>query len=226
MYDVVLFDMDGVILEDRGTHPDVYRRAARDALAEFGVTAPPEDAAATLGATRYDDSMADACAELGIDRDEFWAARERYASRRTNERIRTGDRGIFDDVDAVSSLAETARIGLVSNNRQATVDFAAKRVVTAPVDVAIGRAPTLADYRRRKPEPDFIEAALAALGVDDALYVGDRSTDVIAAERAGIDTAFLRRPHNGCETLDREPSLVLDSLRELPRIDRSYSDGS
>lgn len=228
MYDTVLFDMDGILLEGRGTHPEVYRRAARDALAELGLVDPPETAATTLGAVRYDESMADVCADLGVDRDDFWAARERHASRRTNERIRTGDRGVFDDVDALADLSDGTRLGLVSNNRQATVDFVAERVVAEETfEVAIGRAPTIADYNRRKPEPEFIETGLETMTVDDALYVGDRETDVIAAERAGIDAALVQRSHNAVGTVDREPALVLESLYDLSEGRRpDYADGS
>lgn len=216
MYDVILFDMDGVVLEGPGTHPKVYRQAARDALAELGIEDPSTTAAETLGEVRYSESMAEVCADLEIDRDDFWAARERYASRRTNDRIRTGDRSVFDDVDVLADLADDTRLGLVSNNRQATVDFVADWVVDEDTfEVAIGRAPTLADYGRRKPEPDFLERGLETMDVDDALYVGDRETDLIAAECVGIDAAFVQRPHNTVDVLDREPGLVLDSLYEL-----------
>lgn len=220
MTDAILFDMDGVFLVGAGTDPAVYRAAAVDALADCGIEDPPPDVVETLGAIRYAAEMDETCAALGVDRDEWWAARERHASRRTNRRVRSGDRAVYDDVDAVELLPADVPVALVSNNRQATASFVADHLFGDRVAVAVGREPTIEGYRRRKPEPDLLEAALASLDVTDGLYVGDREKDLIAAERAGLRGVFLRRPHNRDVSLRVEPSHELDSLRELPELVR------
>jgi len=51
-----------------------------------------------------------------------------------------------------------------------------------------------------------------------ALYVGDRETDLVAANEVGADGAFLRRSHNRDATLDREPAYEIESLTAL--VDR------
>jgi HAD superfamily hydrolase (TIGR01549 family) len=48
---------------------------------------------------------------------------------------------------------------------------------------------TSADVEQTKPEPDLVLAALAKLGTDDAIMVGDTPWDVEAARGAGISTA-------------------------------------
>lgn len=215
MADSLLLDMDGVLLVGKGTDPAVYREAADLALSDLGVVDPPTDVVETLGRPPYDEETAAACDRLGVPTDAFWAARERYASRLTNRRVRSGERAVYDDVDAVRAIATELPVGVASNNRRATVAFVADHLFDGDLAVAVGREPTLSDYRtRRKPEPDIVRRALPALP-DDPLYVGDRQKDVVAARRAGIDVAFVRRPHNRDVRLDPEPDLVIEDLGDL-----------
>jgi len=50
--------------------------------------------------------------------------------------------------------------------------------------------------------------------------VGDDESDVVAAHRAGIDSAFIRRPHRRDADLDVEPTYVIDDLHDLRRVAR------
>jgi phosphoglycolate phosphatase-like HAD superfamily hydrolase len=88
-------------------------------------------------------------------------------------------------------------------------------------ETAYGRQPTLTGAARRKPEPYYIERALAELDAAEALYVGDSEKDIVAAERAGIDSVFLRRDHVTDVTLSVDPTAevpdlwtLIDTLRE------------
>ncbi len=65
------------------------------------------------------------------------------------------------------------------------------------------------------PDPHYLNEALDALGAAGGVYVGDRATDVIAAERAGLDGVLLRREHNAALDPDVEPTVEVESLREL-----------
>lgn len=217
MYDALLFDMDGVLLVGAGTDPGVYRMAAHDALREVDVDprTVPGQHTDTLGAVRYSPEMAAACEALGVDRDRWWRARERHASRRTNTRVRAGARSRYPDAEALTDIARDRRLGLVSNNRLSTTAFVSEFCFPGVFDAVVGREPTVTDYRRRKPEPDLIERGLTAMNERTGLYVGDRETDVIAAERAGLDSAFLVRPHNDASDLDAEPTYVIESLYDL-----------
>ncbi|WP_058365622.1 HAD family hydrolase [Haloparvum sedimenti] len=223
MYDAILFDMDGVLLVGAGTDPGVYRMAAHDALREVGVDPPTvsDGHAETLEAVHYSDEMATACDALDVDRDRWWAARERNASRRTNARVRSGARRRYDDVAALPDLASDRRLGLVSNNRHATAAFVADFCFPGVFEAVVGREPTVADYRRRKPEPTLIDRGLGTMEATAGLYVGDRETDVVAAERAGLDTAFVERPHNESSDLDADPTIMVESLYDLrDRLER------
>jgi phosphoglycolate phosphatase-like HAD superfamily hydrolase len=108
-----------------------------------------------------------------------------------------------------------ARLGLVSNNQAETVAFLVDYYGFDQFETVYGREPSLAGARRRKPEPYYLEQALADLGAQRALYVGDSQKDVRAAHRAGIDSAFLRREHRADADLDVEPTYDLQDLHAL-----------
>ncbi len=245
--------MDGVILSGRGTHSGVYRAAAHDALRDSGVdtrtrtglpgdptTAEPPDPGVldALEAVRYSPAIDEACSRLGVDRDAWWRARERHASRRTNARVRSGERPTYPDVDALSTLSADRPLALVTNNRTATAEFVATYCLPGRFDAVVGRKPTIESYRRRKPEPEFLKRGLAALGTtsgsdskatsetevwsDSAsmpgYYIGDRETDVIAAQRAGIESIVIDRPHADPDGFAIAPDHVVDSLYGIEAV--------
>ena len=216
----VIFDMDGVILKGRSTPKGVYEQAACQALTNFDVASTPETIE-QFAVYEYPAVKA-ACHDAGIDPVAFWRQRERSASEVSIRRLKNGTRSVYDDVAVLDTLAEHRTLGLVTNNRHAMAEFVAD-FCSLPVAVVRGRDPTPEGFRRRKPEPDYIEDALAQLGVRDALYVGDRVTDVTAATRAGIDGALLRRSHNRAVTLPSEAAYELSSLTDLTELVTSDS---
>ncbi|PSQ34813.1 hypothetical protein BRD05_06430 [Halobacteriales archaeon QS_9_70_65] len=48
-----------------------------------------------------------------------------------------------------------------------------------------------------------------------ALHVGDSGSDVVAAHRAGLDSAFLRRPHVRDAELPAEPTHEVETLHKV-----------
>lgn len=222
----ILFDMDGVLLEGRDTDPAVYEAAADAAVEDLGLE-PSDDQRRILRRYRYTDAIDEICGALGIGPDEFWSRRESHASRIAHDRFRAGERGCYDDVDAIPSLADRTTLGLVSNNRQETVAFVVDHFgFDGAFDAVRGRDPTIAGYRRRKPDPGYLVDALETLGTTDAVYVGDRPTDVEAAREAEIESAYLRRPHNRDDPLPSGTTYELDSLSELSTVLDSKATGS
>lgn len=120
-------------------------------------------------------------------------------------------------------------LGVVSNNQHRTVEH-----VVAECDLGdlfetwYGRHPTLDGMARRKPDPSYLEHAIEDLGTREVLYVGDSNVDIEAAAEAGVDSAFVRRPHREGYDLRREPTHRIDGLDELPGIvggERGEPDG-
>lgn len=211
----VLFDMDGILLEGPRTDPRVYADAADEALSELGAEPSPSQRRDFREHDR--ERIESHCRELGIDSERFWELKETYASSRTHDRLRSGERGTYDDIDAIRDLGERTTIGLVTNNRQETADFVAE-YLAFDFDVVRGRDPTFEGYDRRKPDPYYIEDALTELGVDDGIYVGDSPKDVTAGRAAGLETAFVRRPHNRDRERPPNATYELESLLELPSL--------
>jgi len=211
---VVLFDMDGVLIQGRGTDAVVHERALDDALAERGLD-PDTETRRLLSGYEYDAEFAGGCARLGVDPITFYELREQYSAQRTVDRLDAEARTPYPDVSALADLAGQYPLGVVSNNYDTVVRFVVDRYGLDVFDHVSGRATGVRGFYRRKPDPHYLLDAMDALGGTDGLYVGDRGTDVLAAARAGIDAAFLERPHNESADLPVEPTVVVDSLTAL-----------
>ncbi len=215
MTETILLDMDGVVLEGPGTPQSVYDRAADAAAEELGLE-PTDRQRRELRSHGYE-TVKSACSELGADPREFWRRKETGASRLAAERIRSGERGTYGDVAALESLAERATPALVSNNRHETARFVAE-FLPVPFAAARGRRPTPEGFHRRKPDPHLLRDTLAELGIEAGLYVGDRETDVLAAEKVGLEAVYLRRSHNADVPLPEGAAYEIEGLDELDEV--------
>ena len=220
-YEAILFDMDGVLWRHHPNTPAVHRPAIRRALAAFDVetaAVSDDEMDALLNA---DDLSAQrtVCASHDIDDfAAFWTRRERELAACKREMLLSGDRTAFDDVDVLASLADRYSLAVVSNNHQETVDAVLDHYNFGDhVSTAFGREPTVAGAEKRKPETDYVEAALADLGrsPDECLYVGDRPTDVLAADALGMDAAYLSRAHHDRPEPTVTPMFAVADLTEL-----------
>ncbi len=211
-YDAVIFDNDGVLVEPPAI--DTLLGATRSAFRELGVESADDDhvAAMTLGVTM--DELRKVCEAYELDTEEFWRARDTHASRAQRAEFREGDRSQYDDVTVLRDLDHD--LGIVSSNQHQTIEFILEHCEFGPLfDTYYGRELSVESIRRKKPEPYYIEAALADLDTDDALYVGDSESDVVAAQRAGLDSAFVRRPHSTGVELAAEPTYDVDDLHAV-----------
>ncbi|MFC6729463.1 HAD family hydrolase [Natronoarchaeum mannanilyticum] len=212
MYDSVIFDNDGVLTYL--TELSVLERAIETTFGEFGVADPPREDVEALHHLTIDDLEA-VCQSYGFDPAAFWRRRDRNAALAQQAEIRAGRKPTFDDVDALDAL--DVPVGVVSNNQAELVAYVVD-YYDLGAEVCIGRPPTLNGLRRKKPEPDMIETARGRMGVENPLYVGDSPTDVVAAERAGIDSAFIRRSHCRDAELSTPATHEVEDLRALPEL--------
>ena len=220
MYDAVIFDNDGVLLELTGMPP--HYEGAREAFAAVGVDDPAEEdvEAMSLGVTVPD--LQRVCERYGLDPERFWRARDRKLARLQQDEMRAGRKEPYDDIDALSAL--DLPLGVVSSNQDATVEFAFEYFgLGRHFETIYGRPPTVESLRRKKPEPYYLEQALSDLGVRDALYVGDSETDIQAAHAAGIDAAFVRRSHRADTVLSSTPDYEVDGLEAIVKVVTSGS---
>ncbi|XVH32531.1 HAD family hydrolase [Haloferacaceae archaeon DSL9] len=212
-YDALVFDNDGVL-----THPtssDILHRGVEDAFAAFDVEPSIETIESIVGGDVS--SIKRACAEHDLDPDAFWTQREASVAAAQRTALEDGTKPLYDDFDSLYDLE--APLAVVSNNQHETIE--------SIVDVfgldelfryVSGREPTIDGFKRRKPEPAYLTRAIDSLAVDSALYVGDSNVDILAADRAGMDVAFIRRPHRADYSLVAEPTYEIDSLADLRSI--------
>jgi len=76
------------------------------------------------------------------------------------------------------------RIAVASNKPEATVKLLCEKHFSGLVDACVGDV----DFRRRKPYPDMIDALLQELGAskDGAVYIGDTEVDVETAKNSNL----------------------------------------
>ena len=203
---IVLFDLDGTVIDSGGIILASMRHAATTVL---GLDVPDEQLMAAVGGPGLEQQMR----ELDPERvDELITA------------YRAHNEPLHDTLvccpgmdDALEQLREEGRrLGIVTAKRRATVELAFAHVPFGHLfDVVVGGDETA----RHKPDPQPLELALARLGVGPrgAAYVGDSPFDVTAGKAAGVYTVAVT--WGGIHARDRlepeEPDALVDTPEEL-----------
>lgn len=214
-YDTVVFDSDGVLVEPPTREAQIA--ATQAAFREMGVEAVDQGHLGEIVDGITSDGLSDLCADYDLDPAVFWDARERHDERSQHRAFRNGDRARYEDVSAISGLSQ--RCGVVSNNHHNTIEFVLEFFELQSVfDTYYGRPKTIESLALKKPNPHYLERALSELEAESALYVGDKETDVVAADRAGVDSAFVRRPHRHGVELATTPTYEISDLHEIEPI--------
>ena len=178
-YSTILFDMDGTVLD---TLQDLWA-STNAVLRELG---HPErsldDIRSYVGngaRTQIRCALPEGSGGDAID-DALSRYRAHYAAH-----CRDHTKPYPGVVEALRLLKGAGKkLAVVSNKPDAAVRLLSDEHFGALMDVAIGETPTL----RRKPAPDTVDAALAALGAEKtgAVYVGDSEVDVATAQNVGL----------------------------------------
>lgn len=217
-YDAVVLDYDGVlvsVLDDADRTPAFRERLTerfRDERLEFD-----DSVAETLAHGVSAETLRKLCERTGLDAETLWRHRDDALSEVLQTAALDGEKGPYGDVDALSAL--NVPLGIASNNQQRVVEFITDQYgLGGRFETIHARDPHPDSLGRKKPEPAFLEAAIADLNAENPLYVGDKETDVIAGERAGADTALIRRQHNADRPIERRPTYEIESLRAVVDI--------
>jgi len=174
-YPVVLFDLDGTVIDSGAIILASMRHAAKEVL---GAEPPDELLMAAVGGPGLEAQMQ----ELAADRVEELV----NVYRAHNEPLHEGlvcCAGI-DEV-LVRLKEEGRRLGIVTAKRRMTVDLAFNVVPLRHLfDTVVGGDET----ERHKPDPEPLLLALERLDATpaEAAYVGDAPFDILAAKAAGM----------------------------------------
>jgi HAD superfamily hydrolase (TIGR01549 family) len=211
-YDALLLDHDGVVVT-LGDHTALHD-AAHAALEDAGIDNPAPDAVDALSIAVDESELLGVSRRYDVDPDRLWAYRDDRVAEALREETRTGRKAPYDDVDELATL--DVPIGIVSNNQTRIVEFVLDYYdLAAYFDTVHARDPTRESLRRKKPNPTYLEAAIADLDVSNPLYVGDSESDVTAGQRAGLDTAFLYRPHRDGYDLGVDPEYEVGGFSDI-----------
>ncbi len=205
-FSVVLFDLDGTVIDSGAIILASMRHAATEVL---GVAPPDEELMATVGGPGLEAQMH----ALAPDRVDELVTVYRAHNEPLHDTLACCDG--MDDV-LVRLKDEGRRLGIVTAKRRATVELA---FATVPLGHLFETVVGGDETERHKPDPEPLLLALERLDAspEDAAYVGDAPFDVRAAKAAGIHSVAVTwggiHPR---ERLEREePDTIVDTAEEL-----------
>ena len=205
-FPVVLFDLDGTVVDSGSIILASMRHATREVLGqEYG-----------------DDELLQAVGGPGLE-----AQFAVFAPDQVDELVRVyraHNEPLHDELEACAGMedvlvrlhAEGRRLGVVTAKRRSTVELAFARVPLAHLfETIVGGDET----ERHKPDPEPLLLAAERMGADPAetAYVGDSPFDVLAAKAAGMYAIAVTwgRIHDRAKLEQAGPDAIIDTAAEL-----------
>ena len=205
-FPVVLFDLDGTVVDSGGIILASMRHATREVLGrDFG-----------------DAELMQAVGGPGLE-----AQMEVFAPERVEELVRVyraHNEPLHDELVACAGMEDVLvrlheqghRLGVVTAKRRSTVELAFSRVPIAHLfETVVGGDET--EKHKPDPEPLLLAAERMNARPEETAYVGDSPFDIRAAKAAGMHAIAVTwgRIHDR-ERLEREePDAIVDSAEEL-----------
>ena len=205
-FPVVLFDLDGTVVDSGAIILASMRHATREVLGrEYG-----------------DDELLRSVGGPGLE-----AQMAAFAPDRVGELVRVyraHNEPLHDELEACRGMlavldrlyAEGRRLGIVSAKRRSTVELAFARVPVGHLfETVVGGDET----ERQKPDPAPLLLAAERMGAEPAetAYVGDSPFDIRAAKAAGMHAIGVTwgRIHDRARLEAEAPDAVVESAEEL-----------
>ena len=205
-YPVVLFDLDGTVVDSGPIILASMRHATRE----------------VLGTEHTDDELMQAVGGPGLE-----AQLSVFGPDDVDELVRVyraHNEPLHDTLEAFAGMedvlvrlrAEGRRLGVVTAKRRSTVELAFANVPLGHLfETVVGGDET----EKHKPDPEPLLLAAERMGVDpsQAAYVGDSPFDVGAAKAAGMYAIAVTwgRIHDRSRLERAEPDAIVDSPEEL-----------
>ncbi len=205
-FPVVLFDLDGTVVDSGSIILASMRHATREVL---GQEYADEELMQAVGGPGLEAQLA----VFGPDDVEELVRVYRAHNEPLHDRLEA-----FAGMEEVLVRlhAEGRRLGVVTAKRRSTVDLAFARVPLAHLfETIVGGDET----ERHKPDPEPLLLAAERMGADPAqtAYVGDSPFDMLAAKAAGMHAIAVTwgRIHDRAKLEQVEPDAIVDTPAEL-----------
>jgi len=206
-YPVVLFDLDGTLID---SGPIILASMRHAALEVLGVEVDEGKVRAAIGGPGLVAQMR----ELDAERVDELVDAYRLHNEPLHEELEA-----FDEMlGLLPTLRERGhRLGIVTAKRRATVELAFARFpeLRELTEILVGSD----DTERHKPDPEPLLEALSRLGASpsDAAYVGDSPFDVRAAKDGGLFAVAVGWGgiHEDARLLEEEPDVLVHEPAEL-----------
>jgi pyrophosphatase PpaX len=205
-YAVVLFDLDGTVIDSGGIILASMRHATREVL---GRVVADAELMRAVGGPGLEAQMA----ALDPERVDELVTVYRAHNEPLHEELVccTGMDKVLERLHA-----EGRRLGVVTAKRRVTLELAFEHVPVGHVfETMVGGDET----ERHKPDPEPLLLAAERLGVrpGEAAYVGDSPFDVRAAKAAGMGSVAVTwgRIHDRSRLEREQPDAIVDTAEEL-----------
>ena len=205
-FPVVLFDLDGTVIDSGGIILASMRHATRE----------------VLGRDYSDDVLMQAVGGPGLEAQMAALDPERVEElvtvyRAHNEPLHEELRCCAGMEDVLERLhAEGRRLGVVTAKRRSTAELAFQHVPLGHLFEAIVGGD---ETTRHKPDPEPLLLGAERLGASpsEIAYVGDSPFDVRAAKAAGMASVAVTwgRIHDRAKLEREEPDAIVDTAEEL-----------
>jgi pyrophosphatase PpaX len=205
-FPVVLFDLDGTVIDSGAIILASMRHATREVL---GIEAEDAQLLAAVGGPGLEAQMA------------------AFAPDRVDELVRVyraHNEPLHDELQPCEGMEDVilrlhddgVRLGIVTAKRRSTADLAFKRLGVGHLfEVVVGGDET----ERHKPDPEPLLEAARRLAVEpmDCAYVGDSPFDIRAAKAARMYPVAVTwgRIHDRAKLEAEQPAAIVDTADEL-----------
>jgi len=205
-FPVVLFDLDGTVVDSGAIILASMRHATRE----------------VLGREYDDEELLNAVGGPGLE-----AQMAAFAPDRVDELVRVyraHNEPLHDELEACEGMvhtlerlrAEGRRLGIVTAKRRSTVELAFAQVPLAHLFEAVVGGDETAHHKPH-PEPLLLAAERMRADPAETAYVGDSPFDIRAAKAAGMHAIGVTwgRIHDRARLEAEAPDAVVDSAEEL-----------
>lgn len=215
MYDAVIFDKDGVLL-DSGLNNFKWMDDVRIEKAEkLGYSINKADSLQIVRAEDYSE-IENFLSKHGMAVDELLEIEHQVQNAKINL-IRQGVIRLFPEASKILGNLELPA-ALATNAPYKTTEFTLNYFALNNEfqTVKSFKLDKLQHYvEHKKPHPDMIKAAKSELNAANPLMVGDSRADIVAAQKAGVDSALVQ---SYSENPGLDPTHRVRNLAELKTL--------